>query len=422
MNYKKLLVSSIFLISCSILNLSAQNLECGLTNHNKAIQAYYKKDYTEATSYINQAIACHSNYFYYYDAACIAAKFGDNERAFSMLEKSIEKGWANMSHLKDDNDLETLKKDKRWIELFGLKAEVKKDLKIKIEHIIETSNSTSLIPFQREGKWGYVDSKDNAVISEAIFDKASFLNPKARLVFGQYYIDIGSIGIIKWLEDPMFSEEIKTDRYKVDSILSIGFSVKANKYYTNDYGYAKQYDTFKGHSIKGDFIGVVKDENGVSVIDQAGAVKNNIRNLDKVVFHNFGDDAKNNSYPVNDKYGDFVLFFKDKKGHLGYIDNTFTKHLLSKKTNLSLPNRFSYSNTKQAKKVNQYVFILKKEKYGIWDCISKSWVFKPRFDSVLEVNSLTTKDRKTSTVYFLVKEKGKTYQIDKDGKIFYPEV
>lgn len=50
----------------------------------------------------------------YYDAACAAALAGQHELAFVWLNKSIDKNWRNINHLKADTDLDSLHALPEW--------------------------------------------------------------------------------------------------------------------------------------------------------------------------------------------------------------------------------------------------------------------------------------------------------------------
>jgi hypothetical protein len=61
-----------------------------------------------------------------YNAACAAALAADSESAFRFLNLSLKAGWLNISHVKQDADLVSLKKDARW-ESYLVKLQKKAD-------------------------------------------------------------------------------------------------------------------------------------------------------------------------------------------------------------------------------------------------------------------------------------------------------
>ena len=50
----------------------------------------------------------------FYNAACSAALAGRTEQAFAWLDAAFTKGWRDMDHLKQDDDLTSLHSDTRW--------------------------------------------------------------------------------------------------------------------------------------------------------------------------------------------------------------------------------------------------------------------------------------------------------------------
>ncbi|SIQ58205.1 DUF6624 domain-containing protein [Pontibacter lucknowensis] len=81
----------------------------------------------------------------HYNAACSWALAGDKDKAFAHLGKAIDKGYLNISHLKQDSDLNSLHSDKRWEKLVQqlqanvdkAEANYNKPLKAQLEQIYE---------------------------------------------------------------------------------------------------------------------------------------------------------------------------------------------------------------------------------------------------------------------------------------------
>ncbi|HEY4652045.1 MAG TPA: DUF6624 domain-containing protein [Pontibacter sp.] len=82
----------------------------------------------------------------HYNAACSWALAGNKDNAFAHLNKAIEKGWTNISHLKKDSDLNSLHSDKRWGPMVSklqasvdkIEANYNKPLKAELEQILES--------------------------------------------------------------------------------------------------------------------------------------------------------------------------------------------------------------------------------------------------------------------------------------------
>ena len=81
----------------------------------KATEAYQKKEYERSAQLYSAAIkqgAQDTGVFY--NAACSFALAGKKEEAFEYLAQSINRGYANAGHLKQDTDFISLHTDARW--------------------------------------------------------------------------------------------------------------------------------------------------------------------------------------------------------------------------------------------------------------------------------------------------------------------
>jgi tetratricopeptide (TPR) repeat protein len=57
----------------------------------------------------------------YYDLACAYSLKGDTEKGFAFLSQSLNSGFRDLQHLREDSDLKALHEDKRWEELAAAK-------------------------------------------------------------------------------------------------------------------------------------------------------------------------------------------------------------------------------------------------------------------------------------------------------------
>jgi hypothetical protein len=82
----------------------------------------------------------------HYNAACSWALAADKNKAFAHLSTAIDKGYLNISHLKQDSDLNSLHSDKRWAKLVQqlqanvdkAQANYNKPLKAQLEQIYDS--------------------------------------------------------------------------------------------------------------------------------------------------------------------------------------------------------------------------------------------------------------------------------------------
>lgn len=98
-----------------------------------------------------------------YSAACMAALSGAEKEAFRLLDLSIDNGWINIYHLKEDKDLSALHNKKQWntivskLQVIVDKVEINYDKPLQRE-LLDIYNDDQLI--RREyldsaGKLGY---------------------------------------------------------------------------------------------------------------------------------------------------------------------------------------------------------------------------------------------------------------------------
>ena len=96
----------------------------------------------------------------YYNAACSWALAGDKKKALAHLQQAVAKGYTNLSHLKQDADLNSLHQEKRWTTLVqdlekkvaALEANYNKPLKAQLEQIYKKDQEVrmKIEPIQKE--------------------------------------------------------------------------------------------------------------------------------------------------------------------------------------------------------------------------------------------------------------------------------
>ena len=93
---------------------SAQLLKSGMS-------AYGKKDYALAAKLLQEAVAKGAtDVDALYNTACALALSGESEKSFQFLEKTIQAGYRNPTHLKYDVDFNSLHDDPRWQKIVDL--------------------------------------------------------------------------------------------------------------------------------------------------------------------------------------------------------------------------------------------------------------------------------------------------------------
>jgi hypothetical protein len=109
MKRKLILILSILLVSIYSFGQSYNDLV------KQALSSYYAKDYQKSLDLYQAAFKIEQNNpSDFYNAACSAALSGNTETAFNLLHLSIQKGLPGINHLKEDADLISLHKYKKW--------------------------------------------------------------------------------------------------------------------------------------------------------------------------------------------------------------------------------------------------------------------------------------------------------------------
>ncbi len=83
----------------------------------QALSAYHDKRYRESAQRYEasfNAKGAQPSSSDFYNAACSWALAGEASQAFQNLDRAIQAGWDDVTHLKTDSDLDALHPDKRW--------------------------------------------------------------------------------------------------------------------------------------------------------------------------------------------------------------------------------------------------------------------------------------------------------------------
>jgi hypothetical protein len=138
------------------------------------------------------------NYAHLYNAACSAALAGDKKKALELLTASVQNGWTNITHLRQDPDLNSLHGETQWKELVAkLQAKVDqleknydKPLQAELLEVLETDQkyrskidsvqkSYGHSSPQMQELWQTIQTQDNInlVKVKAILDSKGWVGP-----------------------------------------------------------------------------------------------------------------------------------------------------------------------------------------------------------------------------------------------------
>ena len=111
----------------------------------------------------------------YYDAACLYARIGENENALNFLKQSFEAGFTRFAHVRNDDDLEEIRKMdgyKKLIDEYETKYLEEQEKKKMAEGgtQLERKEYVCEIPFTVEGGNCYVKCQINELPMRFVFD------------------------------------------------------------------------------------------------------------------------------------------------------------------------------------------------------------------------------------------------------------
>lgn len=147
----------IFLFS---LSLSGQSFNAWISEGDSS---YDNKDYPASAQAYQKAFEIQEgSASHYYNAACSSALAGMNREAIRYLALSVEKGWINVSHMKNDSDLNSLHKAEEWkgilsnaqANLDEYEKDLDKPLKDKLEKIYIRDQTLRQLYRDAEEKFG----------------------------------------------------------------------------------------------------------------------------------------------------------------------------------------------------------------------------------------------------------------------------
>jgi hypothetical protein len=140
----------------------------------EAFKLYEEKKYLESATRYNEAFASLNHKGYAedrYNAACSWAMAGMVDSSFTQLFKIAERTkYANLNHLKDDSDLNSLHSDARWNKLVTIVAANKKEKEKDLDQVLvarldsiyhdDQDGRKSLREYEKQYGYGSQEMKD----------------------------------------------------------------------------------------------------------------------------------------------------------------------------------------------------------------------------------------------------------------------
>lgn len=417
---------------CSFSFAFAQN--DAYSEHYKHVQngeAYYRgKNYTLALGSYEKAIQSPvTDQNDYYNAACCASLLGDINKAHLYLIKSIDMGYWDLAWMMKDADFDNLRKDEKWNQAVQHMQTTISNFE-KLFAGVKGIPLTDLVPYNQNGKWGYLQKKTRKTIVKANFKAVSFAGDCL---------------------------EIKLENNKLVGVDSEGkLSLKYNygRDNTSNEVYAISDDVVEIDS-SADFKGFRMDAEGV-----INRVSSQIDQEDGYPIIKGPVDIDGKKYAIARKKGKYGLFGEDGSSHpvIGFKYKDLDRVYNYKETSnwylfQDEKNKYGFIHTSgesrfygeidslESQKSNyefwvcEYEVVQQQQKSGIIDLKTMKWLVKPlsgvKFLSVHFTHKYPYCEQFVSypyekrdlilETYFLAKNKaGQTFYVDKEGIQYLP--
>lgn len=293
--------------------------------------------------------------------------------------------------------------------------------------VLNTNSPTDLIPFCKNGKWGFLNKTSKKIIVPAKYSSLNFFNP--NMLNGtfndetEFYID--STGkIVAGAQQPEMNElEYKTEIHDEKEFVSSkdgfkGFSV-------NNYGeittLSDLYDKCCGFvtvNIKGKTYLILSKNKYYGIIDSLGTPLNGF---------NFGHHYIEQNY--YSKYKDTIWFFVKNSEKKWSLQNNNGEVRFNNEIQ-SDGKVSAYSTGKFGVVLISYTDPKGEINSGVFDCYEMNWIVQPQkkftivdidYSSKQTLDINNPLDRKKAAIYFLIKEKDNSrYYMDANLRVYYP--
>ncbi len=297
-------ITILFFTLCVSLNLVAQEtIQKAQQKASEAMQQYYAKDFKASLQSFEEALKVkelqHDGNLY--NAACSAALCGEKNKAWKYLDMAIAAGYDNYPHLFKDADLETLHSDAKWKKLQSEKGLDVEKIKKAFANLKTEAQLMQLIPFNKNGLYGYMQYGTKKVMVEPMFNRANLFyvgwngeNKRMELERNGYKVWIKANGeVFTDFPDSDFSPPMmeampmgggdEPFRPKADKE-GLGFSSQLGTIVS----YSKDYTTFSEFTMNEKTCAIVTFQGKKGIVDEDG----------KAVHENFDTKYKEINYAV----------------------------------------------------------------------------------------------------------------------------
>lgn len=164
---------------------------------------YFLNNYNKATEFFQRAFKLKKdNPNHLYNGACSAALSGDKKNAFEFLELAFQNGYTNITHLKNDTDLNNLHNEKEWAELLvkmqkkvdEIERDYDKPLQAELLSIYNDDQSIRMEYMNAVNKFGYKNSKVDSLAKKMIYQDSINLIKVTKILDEKGWVGSNKIG------------------------------------------------------------------------------------------------------------------------------------------------------------------------------------------------------------------------------------
>ncbi|KAA3641632.1 MAG: hypothetical protein DWQ02_00245 [Bacteroidetes bacterium] len=140
----------------------------------EAEKAYDNLDYQTSLKKYEEAFKIKNNSrLHLYNAACSASLAGEYEKAYQFLVQGIDLWFLDIDWMKNDNDFTGFKETHYWEKVLNRINNKYEEIQQDFSQIKKTK-LTELVPFKKNGRWGYLDRKTKKILVQAKYYGLSF--------------------------------------------------------------------------------------------------------------------------------------------------------------------------------------------------------------------------------------------------------
>jgi len=375
--------------------------------------AYFKKSFQKG----NQ------NWAHYRMAAEAATRLDNKDDAFQFLIRSISLGYMDEQETNEGYSFTSLRDDQRWALVTAEFKKQKEYIEQKFSQI-QQANPTLLVPFQKDGLWGYLDKRTRKVVVDPVFRELNFMGDCTNLLYkDESWIRVSSKGQVIGMPTENVARivdlnELEKEQQKQPQPVSSatgfkGFTVTVMNTIASFSDIYNRDKTNASANIEGPFridgkpYAIVHKETTSGIINEEGEPLPGFNFVHKWLARN--PDAAG---PTN------WFYYVDAGNKHGFISEQGETRLAGElMNNAFLPTNKLYFGIQSNGKV-----------WGVINTEKMEWTLAPQPRKIVKIDisyrgdcNIPPDKSGFRAVYFLVEDKSGLYFIDRDNIIYKPQ-